>query len=67
MMINMVIDVVDDKLRARRSEARNTPPKYSYDIEGRQVNVWVDIKGIDPDEIYDLVWVTTLNTAQNWR
>ena len=66
MAINMVIDIVDDKLHARHSESREYNPDLFYDIEGEEVNVWVDAQNVETDEIDDLVWVAVVTIGQNW-
>jgi len=60
-MINLAIDVAEDRLRAKIiHEERHIPPDLTYDIEGENIQVWLDVSGIELEEIEDLVWATVV-------
>ena len=59
-MINLMIDIVDDKLRATYIMRPNSNPDATFEVEGVQVNVWIKDISADWEEIENLVWVTVV-------
>ncbi len=64
-MIYLMIDLVDDKLRASQILRPTTNPDAIYHIEGIEVYVWLTQKNIDPADIEDLVWVTVMTRSNH--
>ena len=59
-MIYLAIDKSDQYLRAKHISKRNIAPDLTYTIEGEDVQVWIDVSGVELDEIEELVWVTVM-------
>jgi len=56
--MNVIIDVVDGQLRAKRIPESRGKPDYTYVFDGVHANVWVNFTGIEEGEIEDLAWLT---------
>jgi hypothetical protein len=69
-MVNIVVEIVDEHLRASVFMRPNDHPHLTYQIEGEQVDVWVEeLINLDDedvvDEIDNLIWATVLTMSAN--
>lgn len=68
-MISIMVDIVDDKLRARHIPQPNAKPDFTYNMDEDMIGVWLQPKldANDPellDELDNLVWVTVMTLAE---
>ncbi len=68
-MLSIMIDMVDDKLRARHVPQPNAKPDFTYDMDEDTIGVWLqpDLDANDPgllEELDNLVWVTVMTLPE---
>ncbi|MCD4685887.1 MAG: hypothetical protein K8S97_08120 [Anaerolineae bacterium] len=61
----MIVELINDKLRAKVVESLGTDPNYTFYFGDYEVDVWTNVMGIDPCEIEDLVYFR-LDTLDIW-
>lgn len=66
-MISVGIDRIDERLRARQIIPPSKNPDFTFTINNKIVNVWVNVKErIDVTELEDLVWITMTTIGAKW-
>lgn len=67
-MLSIIVDIVDDKFRARYVPQPNAKPNFTYDMDNEQIGVWLraEVNLDDPlvlEELDNLVWATVMTLS----